>query len=292
MNSSAGCLKSDDSAGMNMMMNSKIDNPIYPEASGSGSDSDSAKQEDDTQVEFRDPRLGHIHFLKDCLLNPLLAVPPEYRPDYIEDPDNPVVGFRLNNTSRLVIPVTALDRARETIQKHQNTPFQPLTYGDFGFGGYGSSTGMAPAPPSSLSEADLFRQIIQDREEAAKKLDDRLRDEPEQVRKGDLRLAQEAIKFYNTQHGTSYEVVATLGSYHHLHFGHWLHCNFKARDTKCRSSQPKLFFSELFCPGAEMISAKVCTMLDGPGQRPHTVRGCKFCGDQLLHPVNGFECGK
>ncbi|KAH9610638.1 hypothetical protein KSS87_017126, partial [Heliosperma pusillum] len=72
--------------------------------------------------------------------------------------------------------------------------------------------------------------------------------------------------------------------------GFWFHCNFRAQ---CKSDpSPKLFFAELYQKQHDKLIVKDCMPLDEPWDRSHIVRGCYLCGNQLLHPVNGFEAGK
>ncbi|CAH9072446.1 unnamed protein product [Cuscuta epithymum] len=107
-------------------------------------------------------------------------------------------------------------------------------------------------------------------------------------------LAELALKFYNSIHNTSYELVEALKCLVVFPEEHY-HLNFTAKLPEGPDTSPKLFFAELqededfYSYEDEANRLTACVIMEqGEGKR-----SCASCSevDGLLHPLDGFCYG-
>ncbi|XP_074288209.1 uncharacterized protein LOC141613376 [Silene latifolia] len=130
-----------------------------------------------------------------------------------------------------------------------------------------------PTPP--WRKQDLESSPVPNQEEMWRKRYEKWEEEEDELLNGrDLRMATRGLACFNLKFKTDYMVEQVLGSQKiDLGNGCYFHCNFIARSKK--ASQQCLFFAEV----ENAITVTLCCILDHDD-----VRGCRFCGNEFVHP--------
>ncbi|KAH9617296.1 hypothetical protein KSS87_002509 [Heliosperma pusillum] len=156
---------------------------------------------------------------------------------------------RANDRAALMIGRTSMSMRRR----------RPASY-------YFSSSHLIVIDPNSKPKCDqeeIWRKRYEKWEEQ----------EQELLHARDLRMSTRALACFNLKFKTDYMVEQVLGSQKiDLEQGCFFHCNFIARSKT--GSQQHLFFAEI----TNAVAVTLCCILDDG------VRGCRFCGDEFVHP--------